>query len=869
MITVVVPVHNTCKYIEECLNSILNQSYSDLEVICIDSSTDDTTQILRKIAACDSRVRVIEDSNSSYGYKVNTGIREANGEYISIVDSDDYLELNMYERLTDVMVENDADFVKSDYSSFIVENGKNKIIEYNDVLSDYSIYGKCVDIRNDFSILNKSGISIWTGLYKKRFICENNIYLNESEGASFQDAGFSILTHIYGRKIYYLHESFYRYRTDNINSSVKSQKKYRTIADEWGYIDSKVYSSGIQDEGLALALGIRKIMNYDWNYDRLEQETAEKFCESVSDELFEQYIKTGLFNKLEERHQKMFDRIYMNGKKEIQGDIIQIIDLLRNNKTMLVGSGEVWERISEYDVTNNIYSIQKYYDKEERVAKVGDFFVPVNKISAKMYEKDIIYIVTDNDWENIKKQLEVIGIKSDNIVICPYFYSINDVPDQDVEPCKPGEVKVSIIVPVYNVEKYLEQSLNSLIGQSMEEIEIICVNDGSTDSSQSILEAFSKKDKRVKVITQKNMGLAGARNTGLSYASGKYVMFCDSDDMFKFNTAQKMYNSAEENEADIVCCDAKCVYMNERLAREDNKDFYYQRGHSYGMDTGKEIFARMMENDNFCDSACLLLINREWLKENNQCFYTGILYEDCLFTVQCMMKAKKVYHTNEQFYIYRVREGSIMTSHMSHNNLYGRLIDLHYFNRMLCEEKLSQKQEWALTQFRRVVEYHAKSLVAGLDDREVDMLLEKPLTQTMLLELEKLGVSGNKIRMKALEVKLHDLINEVDNIEIYGAGIRGQRMLVYLQLCGYANKIADFVVTSNNTHNHAICGVEVEAVDEGWIPNNNNLVIVSFAGDEAATIVNKLRNDGLSHVLQLDGEFYQMVVDRIKKRIKM
>ena len=128
MISVIVPVHNTLLYIEECLISILDQTYRELEVLCIDSSTDETTAILNKIAETDSRIRVISDSNSSYGYKVNIGVKEAKGDYIAIVDSDDYIELNMFERLLEVMIEHDADFVKSDHSSFYVEN-REKIID--------------------------------------------------------------------------------------------------------------------------------------------------------------------------------------------------------------------------------------------------------------------------------------------------------------------------------------------------------------------------------------------------------------------------------------------------------------------------------------------------------------------------------------------------------------------------------------------------------------------------------------------------------------------------------------------------------------------------------------------------------------------
>lgn len=318
MISVIVPVHNTACYVQECMNSILGQTYSNLQVICVDSSTDlRTTAILQEISARDLRVRLLSDSNSSYGYKINTGIRQAKGDYIAIVDSDDYIESNMYKSLLNALLENDADFVKSDHSLFHVINGKNELIRYVDNAYSAEIYNKCLECGQQSDILYKTGISIWTGLYKKSFLQNNRIYMNESAGASFQDAGFSVLTHIYGRKIFYLHESFYRYRTDNADSSVKSQNKYRTIADEWEYIESQVKERGILDENMTEALRIRKLINYEWNLERLDEEAAEKFAVSVHGELEEQYLITGYISKMPVQFQEMFRKVYERGRAKI------------------------------------------------------------------------------------------------------------------------------------------------------------------------------------------------------------------------------------------------------------------------------------------------------------------------------------------------------------------------------------------------------------------------------------------------------------------------------------------------------------------------------------------------------------------------
>ena len=112
--------------------------------------------------------------------------------------------------------------------------------------------------------------------------------------------------------------------------------------------------------------------------------------------------------------------------------------------------------------------------------------------------------------------------------------------------------KISVIIPVYNVEKYLRECLNSVINQTMEDIEIICVNDGSTDGSLDILKEYANNDNRLKIVDKKNTGLGPSRNVGLDYISGEYVMFLDSDDMLRNNACEIAYEKIKESNSDIL-----------------------------------------------------------------------------------------------------------------------------------------------------------------------------------------------------------------------------------------------------------------------------------------------------------------------------
>ena len=125
-------------------------------------------------------------------------------------------------------------------------------------------------------------------------------------------------------------------------------------------------------------------------------------------------------------------------------------------------------------------------------------------------------------------------------------------------------MKISVIVPCYNVEGYIKKGLDSLINQTLKEIEIILINDGSTDDTINILREYEKKDKRIIIIDKKNEGVSKARNDGLKISTGEYIAFMDSDDWYELNTLELMYNKAKENDYDIVACDTQAIYPDKK-----------------------------------------------------------------------------------------------------------------------------------------------------------------------------------------------------------------------------------------------------------------------------------------------------------------
>lgn len=864
MISVIVPVHNTSLYIKECINSIRNQSYSDLEIICIDSSTDSTTSLLQNMACHDLRIQVILDANNSYGYKINLGIFLAKGEFISIVDSDDYIERNMYRTLLNVMLKNNADFVKSDHSSFCVENGKNVILEYHENILDNSLYDQCLDCTQDASILYKTGISIWTGLYRKSFLKENNILLNETDGASFQDAGFSVLTHVYGKKVYYLHESFYRYRTDNINSSVKSQKKYSTIVEEWNFINTQIERRGLINKDLITALRIRKLMNYEWNVERLDEKWAQKFAIIVNNELCLEYLDSGLVDSMSPDFQNMFEKVYERGLCEIPAETQKILDLLKAHKVVLVGIGNFGYKILYHDVIHRCFDIQKIYDISEKVIEIDGFYIPVERIGSKIYTDDSIYLIGDKKNEKeIEELLTKAGIDIGQIYRCPpIYFSCKDSENVDTGNLIDKKILVSIIVVVNGINEYLEECLKGLIKQTLEKIEIICVVDSSSKESLTILKRMEESDPRIKIVIQKDV--ADARNMGIQHTQGRYVMFCNCKDMLKKDSARKLFKMAEEKDAEIICYDAQYIYMAQELAAGSNKIYYYQREFSYGLGAGKEVLIRMVENNDYYDQTNLMFFNREWFHKNRLKFFEETLYEDCAFTVQCMLKADKVYHTNEHFYVYRIIASSSPISYEKRlEKIYVKFMNIYLLNKFLHKGKIEGRQVWALAKITNKLGNDIKELAIELTDWETERLLEMPLTYFMKMELEQYGVDvrliQRNIHREYSKEKLENALKNAERIEIYGAGIRGKRLWDYLNRHGYSEKVSNFIVSTKRNQEEKVRGIDVLAVDEGWKPCEDKLLVIAFMGDEAKEVYKKYRNNGIANLLYLNDDMAHFI----------
>lgn len=244
-------------------------------------------------------------------------------------------------------------------------------------------------------------------------------------------------------------------------------------------------------------------------------------------------------------------------------------------------------------------------------------------------------------------------------------------------------IKISIIIPVYNTEKYLRKCLESVVNQTLKDIEIICVNDGSTDNSLKILEEFARLDKRIILKSQKNKGQAFARNLGLDIAKGEYIGFVDSDDWIDLDYFEKMYAAAKKHNADLTCCSIKRIYPFKQSWRIKV--------------IKEEVFDSVEEKYNFAQvpKQCYpvnKIFKRSELLKHNLRFPEGRYFEDIAFTMRALFYLEKMVTVPNITYWYWANMNSTVKNKndKKQTDLIAAWADFRSFTRenfIKCDEK--------------------------------------------------------------------------------------------------------------------------------------------------------------------------------------
>ena len=279
MLSVLVPIYNTSRYLRQCLDSVIRQRHVDMEIICInDGSTDDSLDIIRDYAARDPRIVIIDKPNSGYGDSMNHGLDAAQGRYIGIVESDDWVDPTMFEDLVNLAEDNHAQAVKSNFFHYLSKGEKS--IKF-DLINAVQAFRITDPSKNPYIFFQMA--AIWAGIYRHDFLVEQDIRFLPTPGASYQDTSFNFKVWATAHRVIFTNKAYLHYRIDNEASSINSKSKVYCVFDELHEIDRFVQERGLVED-LGGIVVQRKIDIYSWNLSRLRGQDAVDFAKAVSRE---------------------------------------------------------------------------------------------------------------------------------------------------------------------------------------------------------------------------------------------------------------------------------------------------------------------------------------------------------------------------------------------------------------------------------------------------------------------------------------------------------------------------------------------------------------------------------------------------------
>lgn len=437
-VSIIMPALNVAEYIDECIQSVINQTLKEIEIICIDAgSTDGTWEKLCLYADNKDNVvpiRLLRSDIKSYGYQVNMGIREAKGEYIAIVETDDYVALDMYETLYEIASLTKADMVKADYDCFYTTTDGRRIFQYIGLWEkDRRQYNRLINPSKEV-YLYANDFNIWKGIYNREFLKKNDIWLNESKGAAYQDIGFGQQVLACARKAYYSDRSLYRYRTDRDTSSVNSlhglqysYQEFKRLLEERTFLEKLVYPAGLYRHMVQSFYGeltkLLRATDYDVHSEHIEP-YVKWFVEKIEQALSRNLVLPSDLEIYYQYFQKISGDIENYATDLKQKDKLQrkntdlILAKTQGKNTIIFGAGirgkravnlltECERRIAAIcDNNRDLWGTQKY----------GHLIISPQE-SAERFEDCIYLIANKYQADAIEKQLCDMGIRKENILM--------------------------------------------------------------------------------------------------------------------------------------------------------------------------------------------------------------------------------------------------------------------------------------------------------------------------------------------------------------------------------------------------------------------------------------------------------------------
>ncbi len=428
---------------------------------------------------------------------------------------------------------------------------------------------------------------------------------------------------------------------------------------------------------------------------------------------------------------------------------------------------------------------------------------------------------------------------------------------------KNSSVKVSVIVPVYNVEKYLRGCLDSILHQTLEDIEVICVNDGSTDSSGEILDEYSARDSRVVVIHKENMGYGHTMNIGISNARGEYIGIVESDDKIRPEMYECLYQCAVQEKVDFVKADYFECYesTNGQERIEYKKIFDSESSYEHVEDVKKELAIFLGSKCNWTG-----VYNTKFIRDNNIWHHEspGASYQDVGFWFQTYIRSRRAFFLKKAFYLYRIDNPNSSTNCTGNGN--AIIVEYNHVRNILNQMGQEGKEYYNLYTLLRLrdcashierVSWDLKLKLAeqirwdymqAIRNRELDAYLFPEYWQK---EIFKIAACPQKYcDMQKEEVdRIVEITKGYREIIIYGAGVVGRGVHQRLRKGKSNYKVQFFAVTSMEGQGTELLGIEVKPIDELTSYRKEALVIISVSQKWYQEMENRINQLGFLHYI--------------------
>lgn len=649
LVSVVIPVYNAEKYLEETVGYIIKQTLEDIEIILVnDGSTDNSLNIMNKLTEQDDRISVITQQNQGGGAARNTGLKFAHGEYVVFLDADDIFHPEMLECSYKYAKSNNADIVFWDFASLesdgkIIHNQGKKNNRENVNLANH-----------DTLYYRYTNPAPWNKLFRLDFIKRYNILFQPL--SSCNDIGFVVSALYLAESVFYLDREFVTYRRNIGVISDKRYQKSENILKAGQYIINHLDLYRENNKFIYQAMIPSFVYEYK-QFPKREWQSAALFLSKVYRFLPVEY------------HQEFNYRLYKisiiicintNTKEEKVKNCIESLEsqTLNDKEIICIASSyddhdSILSMISAYGIKYIQHSIgENLFETLGLQYAKGEFILFSECISLEddMYLEDIYKSLKQN-----KSNGRVYRIKSSGNKCTPVYtknYTRNIRGNNTVVP------NVSIIVPTYNCEPFLEKCIQSLLNQTETNIEIICIDDGSTDNSLQIIKMYAQFDERFRFISHANIGQGASRNIALSISRGKYIIFVDADDWLDLDSVKELYTFAKKNKTDMLSYSGRNVKDGVFIKNNYWEYIYIPKELCNTNNSQNMIFTKediIQYSHCLPVSCCLTMYDFNFIQKNNIRFPENLRFEDNCFFTKAICKCERYAIYKKYFYNRLVR----------------------------------------------------------------------------------------------------------------------------------------------------------------------------------------------------------------------